>query len=218
MTDYQTTTVRGTRGPYRSGIRRRAQIIEKAVEVFSSFGYRASTIREIADRVGITPAAVMKHFGGKEQLLLEVLRVWDEAQVESPRTHTGLDAIRGLRDRMIWHTEHPGLLELYLTLATEATDPSHPAHDYMTLRYAGTQRRFEQWLREAMESGEVEAMDAATLRYEAHTLLAVLDGIEIQWFLTPGIDLVDHITRYLESSIARWQATPPPGSSTHQST
>ncbi|MFD1719653.1 TetR/AcrR family transcriptional regulator [Georgenia deserti] len=208
MTDRPSTPARGVRGPYRSGIRRRAQIIDKAVEVFSSYGYRASTVREIADRVGITPAAVMKHFGGKEQLLLEVLRVWDEAQLTSPRG-TGLAALRGLRDRMVWHTEHRGLLELYLTLATEATDPSHPAHQFMTKRYARTLRDFEQWIREAVEAGEVRPMDQETLRYEASTLLAVLDGVELQWLLTPGIDLVGQVTRYLESSIARWQATRP---------
>lgn len=205
MTDDGRGTARRPRGPYRSGIRRRAQIIEKAVEVFSSYGYRASTISEIADRVGITPAAVMKHFGSKEHLLLEVLRVWDEAQVESPRTNKGLAAVRTLRDRMIWHTERPGLLEVYLTLATEATDPSHPAHEFMTMRYARSLEHFELWLREAIELGEVRPMDPATLRYEAHNLLAVLDGIEIQWFLTPGVDLVGHVTRYIESAITRWQ-------------
>ncbi|MFC7405803.1 TetR/AcrR family transcriptional regulator [Georgenia alba] len=207
MTNPQSQTqTRRVRGPYRSGIRRRAQIIDKAVEVFSEYGYRASTIREIADRAGITPAAVLKHFGGKEQLLLEVLRVWDEKQVDAPRRHTGLAAVRGVRDRMVWHTEHPGLLEVYLTLATEATDPSHPAHPFMVMRYARTQRNFEEWLAEAEELGEIRPMDPATRRYEANNLLAVLDGIEIQWFLTPQIDLVGHVTRYIESSIERWQA------------
>lgn len=201
-----TPKARGSRGPYRSGIRRRAQIVQEAVEVFTTYGYRASTMRQIADRVGISRAAVLKHFGGKEQLLLEVLRVWDDAQVEPPdRTRKGLACIRGLRDRMIGHTDHPGLLELYLTLATEATDPAHPAHEFMTMRYARTQDDFIAWLGEAVELGEVSPMDEDTVRYEARNLLALLDGIEIQWFLTPGIDLVGQVSRYIEDSIARWQ-------------
>lgn len=206
MTDGDTSTgrSRGVRGPYRSGIRRRAQIIDEAVEVFSTYGYRATTIKQIAERVGVSPAAVLKHFGGKEQLLLEVLHVWDRRQSEPAGGERGLAGIRSLTEVMRWHTEHPGLLELYLTLATEATDPSHPAHDYMTARYAGSWQNFRRLLREAIELQEIAPMDEATLEYEARNLLAVLDGIEIQWFLTPGVDLVGQVSRYLEDSVERW--------------
>jgi AcrR family transcriptional regulator len=51
----------------------RAAILEAAREVFSERGYARATIREIARRAGVTHGLVMRHFGTKEQLLIEAL-------------------------------------------------------------------------------------------------------------------------------------------------
>ena len=48
------TTAR-SRGPYRTGIRRREQIIDAATAVFAEYGYAGGSIRTIADRVGVSP-------------------------------------------------------------------------------------------------------------------------------------------------------------------
>lgn len=51
----------------------RAAILEAAREVFTERGYAHATIREIARRAGVTHGLVMRHFGAKEQLLIEAL-------------------------------------------------------------------------------------------------------------------------------------------------
>jgi AcrR family transcriptional regulator len=51
----------------------RAAILEAAREVFTERGYARATIREIARRAGVTHGLVMRHFGTKEQLLIEAL-------------------------------------------------------------------------------------------------------------------------------------------------
>ena len=51
----------------------RAAILEAAREVFNERGYARATIREIARRAGVTHGLVMRHFGTKEQLLLQAL-------------------------------------------------------------------------------------------------------------------------------------------------
>jgi len=51
----------------------RAAILEAAREVFAERGYARATIREIARRAGVTHGLVMRHFGSKEQLLIEAL-------------------------------------------------------------------------------------------------------------------------------------------------
>jgi AcrR family transcriptional regulator len=51
----------------------RAAILAAAREVFSERGYARATIREIARRAGVTHGLVMRHFGTKEQLLIEAL-------------------------------------------------------------------------------------------------------------------------------------------------
>ena len=51
----------------------RAAILEAAREVFTERGYARGTVREIARRAGVTHGLVMRHFGSKEQLLIEAL-------------------------------------------------------------------------------------------------------------------------------------------------
>jgi len=50
-----------------------AAILEAAREVFTERGYARATIREIARRAGVTHGLVMRHFGTKEQLLIEAM-------------------------------------------------------------------------------------------------------------------------------------------------
>jgi AcrR family transcriptional regulator len=51
----------------------RAAILQAAREVFNERGYTRATIREIARRAGVTHGLVMRHFGTKEQLLVQAL-------------------------------------------------------------------------------------------------------------------------------------------------
>lgn len=51
----------------------RAAILDAAREVFTERGYARGTVREIARRAGVTHGLVMRHFGSKEQLLIQAL-------------------------------------------------------------------------------------------------------------------------------------------------
>jgi AcrR family transcriptional regulator len=52
----------------------RQQIMDAAVELFSRRGYAATSVRQIADHVGVTAAMVHYYFGNKHSLLEEALR------------------------------------------------------------------------------------------------------------------------------------------------
>src|SRR6188472_3647051 len=129
------TTVR-SRGPYRTGVRRREQIIEAATAVFAEYGYAGGSVRTIADRVGVSPASLLQHFGSKEGLLMAVLAEWDRHTVATRLTDvTGLDYFRRLPEVMATHVENRGLLELFSTIAAEASSPTHPAREFIQRRY-----------------------------------------------------------------------------------
>ncbi|TVZ04762.1 TetR/AcrR family transcriptional regulator [Trebonia kvetii] len=51
----------------------RAAILQATRDVFNERGYAHATIREIARRAGVTHGLVMRHFGTKEQLLVQAL-------------------------------------------------------------------------------------------------------------------------------------------------
>ncbi|NKY08709.1 helix-turn-helix transcriptional regulator, partial [Cellulomonas hominis] len=61
------------RGPYRTTPARRAQIVRAAVESFATHGYERASLRDIAARAGVTHAAVLRHFAGKDELLIAAL-------------------------------------------------------------------------------------------------------------------------------------------------
>ena len=52
---------------------RREQIRSAAYELAAEFGLRAITIRDVAERAGLSTGLVLYHYGTKEQLVLDVL-------------------------------------------------------------------------------------------------------------------------------------------------
>ncbi len=66
----------------------RQRLLEAAAEVFSEQGYQASSVRQVCQRARANVAAVHYHFGGKEELYLELLRELGRRAFERyPATH-----------------------------------------------------------------------------------------------------------------------------------
>lgn len=61
------------RGPYAKTPARRAAIVRAARDSFAEKGYAKASLRDIAERAGITHAGLLHHFRNKEELLAEVL-------------------------------------------------------------------------------------------------------------------------------------------------
>jgi len=200
------TTREGARGPYRTGIERRRQIVEKAIDVFGAYGYTGGSLRQIATEVGVTPAALAKHFASKEDLLIEVLRYWEESnrRVEPDPDARGLTAIEANKAVMAAHLQRRGFLELFLTLSVEATGRSHPAREFVTARYTNTLAGFARHIAEAVADGEIAPLSAEQIEAEARSLIALMDGLELQWLLDPGMDLVGTFATQLDATIERW--------------
>lgn len=52
---------------------RRAQIVRCAIEVVSELGYAQTSIRKIADRVGVAMSVVLYHFASKDELVRAIV-------------------------------------------------------------------------------------------------------------------------------------------------
>jgi TetR/AcrR family transcriptional regulator len=52
---------------------RRRQIVEVALELFSQKGFNGATTKEIADRAGVSPAILFRHFPSKEAIYSAIL-------------------------------------------------------------------------------------------------------------------------------------------------
>src|SRR6476469_2572207 len=157
----------GSRGPYRTGLRRREQIIDAATAVFAEYGYAGGSVRTIADRIGVSPASLLQHFGSKEGLLMAVLAEWDRHTVEASLTDvTGLDYFRRLPGVMATHLENRGLLELFSTIAAEASSPTHPAREFIQRRYTHNLATLAAHLQQAVDAGQIGPLTPAEIDQE----------------------------------------------------
>lgn len=62
---------------------RRQDLVRIAAQEFARRGYRATTLRHIADAAGILPGSLYHHFGSKEELLREVMTLSTAEHVET---------------------------------------------------------------------------------------------------------------------------------------
>ena len=86
------------------------EIIRAAEIAFAHYGFDATSIRQIAQSVNVSPAAVLHHYGTKRRLYAEVLRRISDSLETHPilsnptgpgeeSLHRVIDALRdGLRD------------------------------------------------------------------------------------------------------------------------
>lgn len=202
------TTKTTTRGPYRTGVRRREQLIAVALDVFAEHGYAGGSIRSIAEKAGVSHATLIQHFGSKEGLLTAVLEEWDRRTVADGLADVnGLDYFRRLPEVMAAHQGNRGLLELFTTIAAEASSRSHPAHEFIAQRYARNLATLADHLRHAVESGDVAPMTDEQIIIEVRLLTAVMDGIGLQWLLDPSTDISASVTTCVERAVVAWRGS-----------
>ena len=118
--------------PLRPGSRR-DQILDAAMQCFAAAGFRGTTTREIASRVGLTEAALYRHFESKEALYAAIIaRKIDApdltAQLEAASA-AGDDAavLGGLARTLIERVEaDPAFLRILLFTALEGHSLAEP--------------------------------------------------------------------------------------------
>jgi AcrR family transcriptional regulator len=180
----------GRRGAYAKGVAKREEIRDAALAVIARNGYQRTSVRDIAEAVGLSQAGLLHYFSSKEALFAEVLRRRDEVDRERMPADPAA-RVEGLIDVMRHNADVPGLVQLYAQLSTEASHPEHAAHDFFTQRYAVLRRELGAAVQAAQERGELStSLDADSV---ATVLLASADGLQTQWMLEPRIDMAAHL-------------------------
>ncbi|WP_327353465.1 TetR/AcrR family transcriptional regulator [Streptomyces sp. NBC_01304] len=198
----QKTAARGT---YAVGDERRARILDTAVEHFAQWGFHASSLARIAKDVGITQGGLLHHFRSKEDLLFSVLERSEEHDVEQifrtethpTETHPARELCAAVLALAEVNTRRPGLVKMFNVLVGESGNPGHPAHAYFTARYDRVIDQTTEALRRAVAGGELKA--DTDCRAVAQEMIAVMDGLQIQWALNPrAIDMIGSFRGYLD--------------------
>ncbi len=180
------------RGAYAKGVAKREEILEAALTVVASHGYRRASVREIADAAGLSPAGLLHYFGTKEELFVAILQARDARDAE---VHGGAGLVEGFLEVVRHNASVPGLVQLYAQLAAEAGDPEHPAHAYFRERTARVEGSSLTSLIAAQAAGEIRAdLDPAWIIRSLH---ALADGLQSAWMLDPDLDMVADIEQFI---------------------
>lgn len=183
---------------------RREQILDVAAELFAVSGSRGTSIAAVAERVGITDAGVLYHFKTKEELLLGVIARFDRA-IETELDSSGVRGIDFLHLVAGWGEgveRWPEISKLLILLSAEHLTVDSPARRAIQERYRKVLARYRDAFATAAAAGDLRAdLDAEA---EASDLIAHLDGIRLQWFLSDGaISMGASVRRHVGATLER---------------
>ncbi|MFJ3589172.1 MULTISPECIES: TetR/AcrR family transcriptional regulator [unclassified Streptomyces] len=164
--------------------KRQRDILHIATDAFAARGYNNASLAEIADRAGLTQAGVLHYFRSKALLLTSVLELRDQTDIEQlgPDRPHGLEFLRHLVDTALRNAEREGIVRLYAVLSAESVTDDHPAQHYFRDRYEGLRGFVADALREACDVSDEDAKKADDA---ANAVIAVMDGLQVQWLLAP---------------------------------
>ena len=183
---------RRLRGQALRGAERRTAIVDAAIDVFAARGFRAGALAEVGERVGVSPAAILSHFGSKEALLLAVIAERDRRaglELAGMPAREGLASLRAAVRFAEQSEREPGLTALHTVLQIESLDPASPAHAYFRERSRLLRAGAERTLRAAKRKGEVRAdVDCAAA---AARVVAFVEGAAVLWLVDRSLSLAD---------------------------
>jgi AcrR family transcriptional regulator len=165
---------------------RKDAILQVASEQFAQHGFHGATLSAIAEAVGLTEPGLLHYFPSKVHLLQGVLDYRDQADKSkylAIMEQEELSLFSALQDLVTVNQQRPGLVQLFTVMVGESINPEHPSHDFFVQRYRALRKAmidfFEQDIgREGLE------VDVG-LEQLVVLIIAVLDGLQIQWLLDP---------------------------------
>ena len=183
----------------------REEILAVATELFARRGYRATTLAAIASEISATDATILHYFDTKREILDAVLEQEDErgrAEFLEMIAPGGIEGLRRLPEWGELMERNPITTSLILVLSAEALSESSELHGAFEQRYRYIRSRIAKTIRQGVERGEIGAdVDAV---HEATALVAFIDGIRLQWFLSDGkVSIAEHYRQYMEHLIGR---------------
>jgi AcrR family transcriptional regulator len=183
---------------YRKGAERRVQILDEMIRMVAEQGVDASSLRSVADALGITHAALRHYFPSRDELLLAVYREHEVREQNSPDRLAS--AIGDMRDSARRNREVPGLVQLYTTLAADAVGEGHPStSDFMRERFARLRSELAVLIQRDQDLGRIRSdLDPTDL---ASLSIAASDGLQVQWLLDPDAVDGERVLRLLEQLV-----------------
>jgi TetR/AcrR family fatty acid metabolism transcriptional regulator len=172
--------------------KKRKDIIEAAVAVFSRMGYRRAKIKDVADEAGVGKGTVYEYFRSKQELFLQMgeylFRQYVENQkknlelVSSPEEQLRTLIISTLEETALW----AGFA--YLTFDVWSEMDRKGEEDIFRRLKTGVLESTLDVISEYVREGQARGVFTGTdPRLAAHIIMAVLDGLIIQLLIKKDV-------------------------------
>ena len=171
------------------------KLLDVTAEVFAEKGFHAASMRDIARRLGCTPAALYYHAESKEELLFKIAheafrRVLEPLETPTFQALTPPDQLRFIIHNHLFHfTRNLNLMKVL----------AHDAHHLNGQHYEIIQNMKRNYVNLVIRvltelHPEARQLSPATLRWSALALFGMLNWI-YTWFRQ---DDLEHIDQYAE--------------------
>lgn len=186
MDDVAPTTAR--RGAYAKGVARRQEILARAIEVFAAKGSERTSLRAIAEAIGVSHAALLHYFSSREELLVEVLRERENSYRAKDAERDQTEIVGVMVEAAHRNAAVPGLVSLYSNmLAASLEDGKDYSREYFSTRFEALRAKLIARIEAGQAAGTVRTdLDPQAV---AALVIAASDGLQIQWLLDPDIDI-----------------------------
>ena len=198
----------------RKGELTRAAILDVALELSSRDGLEGLTIGVLADRMNMSKSGVFAHFGSREDLQLEVVKLYhhrfeQEVFFPSVREPRGLPRLQSMFDRWLARVSveiASGCI--YISGAVEYDDRPGPIREELVKMVQAWQGALQRAARQAIDVGHLRPdADADQLVYEMYGLILALHH-DARFLRMPGS--VDRARRGFERLIENYRNPNPP--------
>ncbi|MER6827386.1 TetR/AcrR family transcriptional regulator [Streptosporangium sp. NPDC000563] len=181
-------TKQSDRGPYAKSARRKQEIVDKALDVFHELGSDRTSLRSIADSLGVTHPVLRHHFGSREELFLEVLRQADARAREQLANESSENPAVFAAAMAEFSLRQPGMMALYNAMIARALERENTySRAYFIDRYNGLRGDVTALLVAGRAAGVVR--DDIPLETIAAVIVAASDGLSTQWLLDRSVDM-----------------------------
>jgi AcrR family transcriptional regulator len=174
---------------------RKQRILDVAERLLARYGWRNTSLAQIAREAGVSTAGLLHHFESKEQLLNAVLDARDAD--DDRHADRGGDLVTEICRVAERFDRAPELVGTFSVLLIENIAPDAPLHDRLLAR----QREGAEIVAGLIELGQRNGtyrtdFDPAVKAVE---ILAFVNGMETAWLLDPSIPLTAVFKQYGEA-------------------
>ncbi|MFL9924820.1 TetR/AcrR family transcriptional regulator [Herbaspirillum lusitanum] len=178
----ETSTATGSRPKFlRKGEQTRAAILDVALELASRDGMEGLTIGLLAEKMKMSKSGVFAHFGSREDLQIEVVRLYhtrfeQEVFYPSIKEARGLPRLHSMFSRWVkLVTVEIALGCIYISGAVEYDDRPGAIRDHLVAMVQAWRNALERSIKQAMELQHLRSdIDVGQMVYEIYGLILAL--------------------------------------------